>query len=108
MRLRIALLALVISCDAPDLATQEPLEVEGDCPVHMELHGGSAMSRPAVVNAYWGAYWQTPLAEPNAFLPAGTIPHHAWDEAWSRLAASPAFWAPMLEYGVGIGSWGGS
>jgi hypothetical protein len=107
MRWWLALIAASLACDGPEVGTQEP-EVEGDCPVRAEAHGGRAMSRPAIVNAYWGRYWQTPLAEANAFLPAGTVPRDAWDAAWSRLAASPAFWAPTLEYGVGVGSWGGS
>ena len=109
VRLSMTVVGLLFSCAEPPADTEDPIiEQAGRCRVSVGLHGGRALSRPAVVNAYWGRYWETPLAADTAFLAAGTIPGRAWDDAWSRLAAWTAFWAPLLEYGVGIGSWGGS
>jgi hypothetical protein len=107
-RVSTALAGLLLGCGVPQAGSDGPVGVDGDCPVTMEPHGGAAVAKPVIVNVYWGTYWETPLAAENAFLPAGSIPRRVWDGAWAELAAMPAFWAPLDEYQVGFGSWGGS
>jgi hypothetical protein len=60
---------------------------------------GALLTAPKVILVFWGSYWKTT---------AGAAEKTQYDATWSFLASAPAFYNRLREYGIGLGSFGGS
>ena len=74
-----------------------PFNTGGACTYNVQNHGGRILTHARIHRVFWGDYWTQA---------AHTAEASSYDNTWTSLANSPAFYTRLSEYGAGVGSAG--